>query len=246
MPRVQPGGVKLGQALRPAVTFQVRKPSVLLQDGEELRQACPPRTLHVLCAGLWGQLHPERPAVRQEVQLVEEGRLVPGRQLAAGQGGTQPWRQSCPEPQPVPPCTVNRWGWSTLQGAHACATQAAACREESRRPRDAQSPAPSSGSCAAGAHAQLSSWSCGAAASPSRDGRTAPASKALTTPGLSNSQSTARRSSSARRVQGGPDRSWFEAPLSSKASGSQPCPGQLGSGAEGLHRGRPGPGSLRV
>lgn len=82
------GGVSGTLALRLSAlhfTFQVSKPSVLPQDREELGQPGPRGALHVLRAGLRGQLQPQGPAVRQEVELVEESRLVPGGQVAVGE-----------------------------------------------------------------------------------------------------------------------------------------------------------------
>lgn len=70
------------------VTFQISKPSVLPQDREEVGEASPLRPLQVLGAAVRGQLHPDGPPICHEVQLIEERRLVPGRQLAGGKRET--------------------------------------------------------------------------------------------------------------------------------------------------------------
>lgn len=55
------------------VTFQISKPSILLQDREEVGEARPRWPLQVLSAAVWGQLHPDGAPIREEVQLIEEG-----------------------------------------------------------------------------------------------------------------------------------------------------------------------------
>lgn len=64
-----------------APTFQISKPPKLLQDRKQLGEA-----LGVAQGGpvLGQQLHPQGASISQEVQLIEEGRLVPRGQVAVG------------------------------------------------------------------------------------------------------------------------------------------------------------------